>query len=300
MGLEELEELAKKIKEKTILVQLPAGLMPRAFEFQEVLKGKEVLFSSHPCFGACDIQELLALEVGAKAILNVGHSRMDLKTKVPVYYIEWGKQFPKLPKIPDLPKKVGLVTTIQYVKELERIRQELEDMGHEVFLGAPGNVSKYMGQVTGCDVKNATSISHEVGGFVFIGGSRFHSIKIAVDCEKPVWMINEGGGVQKISVDEINRELRKRAARKALALKHQKYGLLVSTKVGQFRQKDAEKLRDKLEGMGKTAVIIVGNVFRSEELGNFDVDAFITTACPRLVDDYEVFGRSIYSLEDFP
>lgn len=299
MGLDEVMRLARTIKENPVLVQLPAGLMPRAFEFQKALGGRDVLFSGHPCFGACDIQELVAAEVGAKAILNVGHSRMDLKTRIPVYFVEWDKDFPRLPKIDGLPKRVGLVTMVQYVKVLDRVRQELEDQGHEVYIGAPGPLSKYMGQVTGCDVGSATTISHEVEGYVLVGASRFHGLKVAVETEKPVWMAGEDGRVEKIGSPEINRELKKKAARRAFALSHKTYGLLVSTKSGQFHKKEAEGLKALLEKKGKTTIIIVGNVFRSEELGNFSVDCFVTTACPRLVDDYEVYGKPIYSLEDF-
>jgi 2-(3-amino-3-carboxypropyl)histidine synthase len=299
MGLEELKKLVNGIKEEKLLVQLPAGLMPQVVEIKNALKGKDIVFSAHPCFGACDIQELIGLKMGAKAILNIGHSEIKLRTKLPVYFIEWGLPFPKIPEIKNLPKKIGLVTTVQYVKELEKFRQQLENIGHEVYLGIPGPICKYMGQVSGCDVSAASSISNEVNGYLFIGGSRFHSLKIAVDCQKPVWVIEEGGNVHKISKEDVNRELKKRAARKALALQHDTYGILVSTKVGQFRHNTAEKLKRKLEKLGKTAVIIVGNVFRSEEIGNFEVDAFVTTSCPRLVDDYEVFGKLIYSSEDF-
>jgi 2-(3-amino-3-carboxypropyl)histidine synthase len=93
--------------------------------------------------------------------------------------------------------------------------------------------------------------------------------------------------------------LKKKAARKVQALNHERYGILVSTKSGQFRQIKAEQLRMKLESKGKRAIVLVGNIFRTDEIGNFSVDAFVTTACPRLVDDYEAFGKPIYSLEDF-
>ena len=299
MGIDELKELAVKIQEKKILVQLPAGLMPRAGEIEGFFRGKKVFFSAHPCFGACDVQEFVAQKIGATAILNIGHSRMDLKTRIPLYFIEWRLPFPDLPQIKGLPKKVGLVTTIQYVYEINRFRQQLESQGYEVYIGMPGQVCTYRGQVSGCDIRSATSISHEVGGFLFIGSSRFHSLKIAVDCQKPVWLVDEAGNIKKIDENEVKMELRKMEARKSRALEHKSYGLLVSTKLGQFRLEQAEQLKKKLEKMGKKALVIVGNIFRSEEIGNFDVDAFVTTACPRLVDDYEAFGKPIYSLEDF-
>lgn len=298
MGLEEFSSLRDKITAKRVLVQLPAGLMPHAEQIKQALKGKEVFFSSHLCFGACDIDSWAAEKIGAGAIINVGHSEVSHKSPIPVYFVEWRGRFDSEIETKGLPKVIGLVTTVQFVHEVERVKDRLEKVGKKVLVGAPGEMCKYFGQVTGCDISSATSISDNVDGFVFIGNSQFHALKIAVDTQKPVWML-EDGKLNKVSDDEVKAELKRRAGRKALAYNHQKYGILVSTKMGQFNLDVAKKIRDKLEKREKKVLLIVGDVFRADELMNFDVDAFVTTACPRLVDDWEVFGKLVYSTDDF-
>jgi len=56
----ELEKLKEKIKEKkakTVLIQLPDGLKPKAVEISEKLKetGAKIYIWAGSCFGACDI-----------------------------------------------------------------------------------------------------------------------------------------------------------------------------------------------------------------------------------------------------
>lgn len=299
MGLEEVTRLGPKLKGKRVLVQLPAGLMPKADEIRGLLKDCVVFFSAHPCFGGCDVDVWEAKLVGADAVINFGHSPTADQTDVPVYFVEWRQEI-QLDFRPDgLPKRIGLVTTVQFVDQLKGLERKLEDAGHQVLVGMPGPRCKYLGQVTGCDVASALAIADEVDGFIFLGQSRFHSMKVAVETQKPVWMLTETGGLVKLNDEEVKREVRKKLMRKQRALTHKSYGILVSTKPGQFDLHVAEQLKKQLEGKGKTAIILVGNIFRADEIGNYIVDAFVSTACPRLVDDYEVYGKPIYSVEDF-
>ena len=71
----ELDKAVKKIKEekaKTVLVQLPDGLKPRAKEIKEELEktGAEILFWGASCFGACDIPNFKA-----DLLIQFGHSK---------------------------------------------------------------------------------------------------------------------------------------------------------------------------------------------------------------------------------
>lgn len=77
----ELEKVAEKIKKenaKTVLIQLPDGLKPKAKEIQEFLAGKidkdtNILFWAGSCFGACDIP-LSAKSANVDLIIQFGHS----------------------------------------------------------------------------------------------------------------------------------------------------------------------------------------------------------------------------------
>lgn len=77
----ELKKVAKKIKEekaKTVLIQLPDGLKPKANEINEFLKKEidkntKLLFWADSCFGACDIP-LSAKNAKVDLIIQFGHS----------------------------------------------------------------------------------------------------------------------------------------------------------------------------------------------------------------------------------
>jgi 2-(3-amino-3-carboxypropyl)histidine synthase len=77
----ELEKVAEKIKNekaKTVLIQLPDGLKPKANEIKEFLakkvdKNTKLLFWAGSCFGACDVP-LSAKSANVDLIIQFGHS----------------------------------------------------------------------------------------------------------------------------------------------------------------------------------------------------------------------------------
>jgi 2-(3-amino-3-carboxypropyl)histidine synthase len=76
-------------------------------------------------------------------------------------------------------------------------------------------------------------------------------------------------------------------------------GILVSTKPGQNRLKRAIFLKKKLEAEGKKVFVFVANEIVPESLLDFpDIEAWINTACYRLIDDSERFERPIVNLDD--
>jgi len=65
-------------KAKTVLIQLPDGLKPKAKEIREYLKknidkNTRLLFWAGSCFGACDIP-VQAEKLGVDLIIQFGHS----------------------------------------------------------------------------------------------------------------------------------------------------------------------------------------------------------------------------------
>jgi len=70
-----VKEIAKS-KAKTVLVQLPDGLKPRAKEIKEFLEKNtkaEILIWAGSCFGACDVP-LEAKNLNVDLIVQFGHS----------------------------------------------------------------------------------------------------------------------------------------------------------------------------------------------------------------------------------
>jgi 2-(3-amino-3-carboxypropyl)histidine synthase len=74
----ELDRVAKKIKSqkaKTVLIQLPDGLKPKAIEIADELFEKtnaEILIWKGTCFGACDLPDVEKKD--CDLIVQFGHS----------------------------------------------------------------------------------------------------------------------------------------------------------------------------------------------------------------------------------
>ena len=75
----ELEKAAKDIKKnkaKTVVIQLPDGLKPKAKEIADFLREKTkatILIWFGSCYGACDLP-LETKRIGADMIIQWGHS----------------------------------------------------------------------------------------------------------------------------------------------------------------------------------------------------------------------------------
>jgi len=187
----------------------------------------------------------------------------------------------KVVKLAKLPKKVGLVTTIQFLGQLEKVKNYLEK-NHEVFIG---------GQVLGCDASSAKKISSKVDAFLYIGSGEFHPLRVLIETGKKVIIANPiSGEVGELSDAEI-KEIEKKVLGKYNKFLHaKKIGILVSTKPGQYNLDKAFALKESLDEEG---FIFIGDEIRVNELEDFnDIDFWVNTACPRIED------RNIISLED--
>ena len=286
-----------------ILLQFPEGLKKLALAEAKKLEGKGhvVFVSSAPCFGACDLALEEAKAVKADKLMHWGHSDFWVKTEIPVEYVEYQvkvdvkktirKAVPILAKF----KKIGLVTTVQHIKQLPEMKLELERTGKVVFI-VKGTKTKYPGQVLGCDAGAASSIAKKVDCFVYFGGGLFHAL---MDVEKPVLRVDP----YSMSAEWLDSEIalernRRKGAMNALALA-KRVGILMSTKSGQMNLKGAVEAKRALEDAGKECVVLVTNFIDFSALKNFgDFDCFVNTACQRISDDTELAGKPIINLQD--
>lgn len=287
-----------------ILLQFPEGLKPKALEEAQKFRqeGHEVFISASACWGACDLALDEAKKIGADKLVHYGHAQFH-KADFPVEYrlypitvaLEALKRaLPELKKF----KKLALVTTVSHVHQLEDMRKILQDADHEVFT-TRGGLAVLEGQVLGCDSSAATKLSGKVDAVVYFGGGEFHPLGISD--EKPVLAVNPYAS----SFEWLNEKLAKKRKKERgmlIATSGAKsIGIIVSTKSGQFNLKAAESAAKKLRDEGKQATILVCGEIDFAALSDFNsFDAYITTACPRLVDDYERFGKPVVNLPMLP
>ena len=59
-------------------------------------------------------------------------------------------------------------------------------------------------------------------------------------------------------------------------------------------QGGVEKIKEKLEKAGKEVFVFIGDTLNPAELENFpQIDAWVNTACPRMVDDQELYKKPV-------
>ncbi len=279
-----------------ILLQFPEGLKKEALKYAKELEkeGNEVFISSNPSFGACDLSIDEAKLIKADKLIHFGHAEFkkvnDFNVEYVPYFIDADLSI--LEKSLDYLKDfntIGLITTIQHIKQLDSIKEFYEKHGKKVMIGKPYGLAKYNGQILGCDVGSATSIDKEVDAIIYFGGGIFHPLGALLQTKKPF-----------ISIDPFSKDIKrldeyrdiyrkKQLAKLANASLANNFGILVSTKTFQYNMNLAKILKNLIEKHGKNAIIIIGNTFDFSSLDNFlEIDAFVNTACPRIgIDDIE-------------
>ncbi len=290
--VEELEKKSSELGTRRVLVQLPEGLKPKAREVSEELvsKGFEPIISADPCFGACDLK----FENNA-ITLHVGHSRMlDLE---PVVYWEYRYDIDPWPAIQRNLEKIdaerlGLVTTVQHIGFIDRIKANLEKEGKRVFVGPPGPRVTYPGQVLGCDASTALSIKDEVDAFLYFGSGVFHPMFVAFQTKRIVYAVDPfSGEFQTVDWDKIEKE---RALRISKAMNAKSFGVVLGAKPGQRFEGVAESVVKEIREAGLEAGLIEAELIQPEVLDYLGFDAYVITACPRIVlDDWKNYRKPI-------
>ncbi len=277
-----------------ILLQFPEGLKKEALEHAKKY-GDDVFVSASACYGACDLALDEARAINADKIVHFGHAPF-IKGKLPVEveYVEYhiDADLEKIGKAAGSIKeeKIALGTTVQHVHQIDEMKKIFVNAGKEVFVGK-GNLAHHEGQILGCDHIAVTQFK-DADAIVIVGDGRFHAI--GVESKKPVYVINPKSGAVENIEKEIEKLRKRRKGSIAKAITSKNFAVLLSTKPGQFHPDVAEKLKKELEEKGKNAVIVVANEFSPLALANFtEFECYVNTACPRIADDVEAFGKPV-------
>ena len=289
-----------------ILLQFPEGLKQEALKHAKELeaKGDEVFISASPTFGACDLAIDEARSIGAEKLVHFGHAEFK-HVDFNIEYVEYRIDAPLdlLPKSLEALKdyrKLCLMTTIQHIHQLGAIRDFYKNEGKEIVFNKPNGFAKNEGQLLGCDPGNVRALDRKVDAFVYFGGGLFHPVGALLQTTKPFLIIDP---FQKRieRIDAMREAYGKRSRGKVLAAMNAKrFGILVSTKNGQYNMNLAAELKKKIEADGQSAAILVSNTSDFESINNMlEFDAFVNTACPRIsLDDSERLRKPLLSAEE--
>jgi diphthamide biosynthesis enzyme Dph1/Dph2-like protein len=183
--------------------------------------------------------------------------------------------------IKTLPKEVLLAYSIQFKGQAQAMRNALEK-----------NKIRILGfkQVLGC-TKLAEKEKH--CPILLIGNGMFHALNLVVQSKHPVLLYSNGsllysnGSSRLIGKKDIEAIEKKKSAALSKFFSLNEIGILVSTKPGQEKLKEAEKLKEKIleKYPQKKVFIFISDSINMHEFQNFDINIFINTACPGLALD---------------
>ena len=307
----------KKKKYRRVFLHTPDGLRNLLFDLAEKISSEtsiEPIISGDRSFGSCDIPFYEAEELNVDIIVHLGHTPFPytgenkLKNTIPVKYFQVyddrnisRELYTQIKDKLNLYEKIGVVFSIQYYKQFKQIVSKLKVDGWRVKIGNPGFKGMKNGQVLGCYIASAKSVSKEVEVFLVVSGGIFHSLGIGLWTGKPTYLVDiPANKVVDIEKDVI--KTRNIIAYKIYeAKKAKRFGVLVSTKSFQYNMNIAEHITNELRKQGKEAYLITLKDIIPDSILYFPyIEAFIQTACPRIsIDDIHIFPKPILNIEQF-
>ncbi|MBE6527604.1 MAG: diphthamide biosynthesis enzyme Dph2 [Thermoplasmata archaeon] len=288
----------------SVALQLPEGLKIRATEIADYLSertGVEVLVIGFPCYGACD---LFNYKGRADALVHFGHSPIPSQGDDPnVLYIESRSDATVddsiLDNLKELPQRVGLLATIQYLDLIPKVRSILESSGRTVLVGTGDRRIAYPGQVLGCNCSSAEAVLDDVDAFLFIGEGDFHPLAAAFGVDKDILVLNPITNEVRSMSETRDRILRKRFAAIQSAKGAQSFLVIVCSKVGQDRTSEADRVVRLIRDHGMKAYKAVMEEITPISLMAYRVDAYVNTACPRVaMDDSAKYDRPMLTIPE--
>jgi diphthamide biosynthesis enzyme Dph1/Dph2-like protein len=186
-------------------------------------------------------------------------------------------------QIAKLPKKLFLAYSIQYQDLADDIAEQLEKNNIKI---------QKKQQVLGCSkIFNKNNLP-----ILLVSSGKFHAENLML--QTSILFVLENNNIIKISQSETNRLKAMKKTALIKFLKASKIGILVSTKPGQENLNKAIKLKENLENKKnpKQAYIFISNNTDINQFENFNIDAWVNTACKSLAMD----NPNIINIEDLP
>ncbi|UCD20900.1 MAG: diphthamide synthesis protein [archaeon] len=178
-----------------------------------------------------------------------------------------------------LPKKIGIISTIQFSYLINQFRSVLRREGKSVFVDKKG-------LILGCDVKSGLTLQNKVDVYLYIGSGRFHTLALALELknQKPIFIFNPSTlDFYEFNWDEVKKIKQKQKAAHVKFLSEDKIGIIVSTKSGQNNLSEAFNLKKQFEKKKKKSYIFLTDNFDLNQLENFpEIKSWVNTACPGL------------------
>jgi len=303
----EIVDVIEKIKDleaDTVGLQFPEGLKVHAIKVARQIEdetGATVIISADPCYGACDVADV-DMGDSVDVLVHFGHRPLPIDYDLPVIFVDVRSNMDLLGCVCSAMSllegynRIGLVTTTQHLHLLDEVADFLEQNGKEILMNEGAGTTR--GQVLGCNFSAIKNL--DVDAFLYVGSGNFHALGIKLFTEKPVVVADPYLGEAREINEFADRILRIRSARIAKAMDAKRFGIIVSSKKGQFRMELAKILKDMLNGDGREGfILLLDDVSPNVLLPFMDLDAFVMTACPRIaIDDSKMYKKPLLTPQE--
>jgi len=270
-------------------------------EFIKKETGATVFVSADPCFGACDVVNYELRSMDVDCVIHIGHTPItDVENFwIPTIFVN-AQSTLDVSKVVEKTisllegKKIGLVTTAQHLHTLEIVEKILQKHNLESFIAEGDERITAKGQILGCNFSTGKKLAEQVDCFLFIGSGTFHPVGLLMSTKKPVIAADPyTDTVKKQEIEDMkNNMLRQRYGAILACRSARRFGILIGLKRGQQRIKLAYEIQQMLDAAGKLSLLITQDEFSPVSLQGFDLDCYVSTACPRIaIDDYLLYKK---------
>jgi len=316
----ELEKIEKRVEEKnyqSILIQMPEGMLDKPLQniIDHLSKFVKIFTSGDPSYGVCDLAIDLAIKLECDMLVHFGHSEFGFQNKVknarnstidvmliPAYFIpDKAISFSSIKhKLAELGwKRVQLAATIQHLKSLEKLKLFLEKNGFD-------SVIHNTGQILGCHVQNlrgkTDSIDDSIDGLISIHAGFFHTHGVLLNSDKPLLQFDPySEGILVYDSTDRKNLIQQRFTLLERAKKADQWGVLSSSKIGQFKQRLISQIENIMKNEGKAPIVVIAENINPQNMANFNwIDAWVVTACPRIaLDDKIRYSKPVVTFREF-
>ncbi|HTT25542.1 MAG TPA: diphthamide synthesis protein, partial [Thermoplasmata archaeon] len=198
-----------------------------------------------------------------------------------------------------LPRRIGLVGSVQHLDLVPALAEAIRATGREVRYDSGDHRLAYAAQALGCNYTGAERTAAQVDSLVFVGTGRFHPLGLALAVDRPVYSLDPLQGTLEPPIDRAAL-IRSRQLLVASVMDARRWGILVSSFPGQHRGGMAQALRARARSHGRSAEILVFGRLDPSDLVGRDVDAYVSTACPRIaLDDVDLYPKPLVTPPEF-
>jgi 2-(3-amino-3-carboxypropyl)histidine synthase len=305
LRLDSVAEWIRRKRFSSVAIQMPEGLRMNAIDIANAISSKtgvNVLIIGDPCYGACDVH--VKYNEFADGLIHFGHSPMSSVTDDDnILFVEAAVNIDikdGIAKIASsLPERIGLIASVQYINALKDAKDVLESMGKKAVTGKGDTRLRYEGQILGCNCSSAESIAKDVDILLYIGEGSFHPLAAALGTGTEVMRYDPVTSKLDPMNEVRDRIMRKRFATIENAKSANSFLIIISAKAGQRRDAVADEITKKIISEGRKAFKVVMNEITPDALISYKVDAYVSTACPRLaIDDSVRYGKPMLTPQE--